>query len=321
MASSAVSTGREMRVVARRELAEGVVGVTLSPVDGGPAPDWTAGAHVDLVLSDALTRQYSLCGDRGDTETLSVAVLRAPASRGGSKYVHGELVVGTCVDVVGPRNHFELVNADRYLFIAGGIGITPLIPMMQEAERRAIPWTLVYGGRSRSSMAFVADLVEHYGDKVFVRPEDETGLLDLTGAVRDADKGTAVYCCGPEPLLQAVEKVCEYADHVSLHVERFAPKTQPDAAPAAGTFEVELAKSGKTITVARGETILDAVLAAGVAADFSCREGTCGTCEVAVLAGRPAHRDSVLTPDEQAENDAMMICVSLSETPTLTLDI
>ncbi|NDZ95830.1 oxidoreductase [Streptomyces sp. SID6673] len=307
-----------MRVERKESLAQGVVRVTLSCADGSSVPAWQPGAHIDLTVDGDVTRQYSLCGDPADTSGLSVAVLREADGRGGSVYVHDHLEPGDVIEVGGPRNHFELVDAPSYLFVAGGIGITPIIPMMRAAQQRGAEWKLLYGGRSRDSMAFVEELDDLYPGLVAARPQDEFGLLDLAAAVDATPTGSAVYCCGPEPLLSAIEDVCQDLD-VSLHVERFAPKALGDLVD--DTFDVELSKSGRTITVGGDESILDALLRNDVDIDFSCREGTCGTCEVAVCGGTPEHRDSVLSADEQEANDAMMVCVSRSRTTRLIIDL
>jgi ferredoxin-NADP reductase len=304
----------------KETLADGVVQLTLRDPAGADLPAWEPGAHVDLVLSGDLTRQYSLCGDPAERSVLQVAVLREPAGRGGSAHVHDVLAEGDTVRVRGPRNHFALVQAPRYLFLAGGIGITPILPMIAAAEAAGADWRLVYGGRTLASMAFRDRLEERYPDRVEVRPQDETGLLDLAALLGEPAADTAVYCCGPEPLLAAVEERCAAWPAGSLHLERFAPKAGADDGPREA-FEVELAQTGTTLTVPADRSILEVVEDAGVGILSSCREGTCGTCETGVLEGVPDHRDSVLTPDEQAANDAMMICVSRSCSARLVLDL
>lgn len=307
--------------LARREtLADGVVRLTLTRADGLPLPAWTPGAHIDLLLGPGLERQYSLCGDPGDTSALQVAVLLEAAGRGGSQYVHDKLTEGATVRARGPRNHFVLVDAERYLFIAGGIGITPILPMIAEAERRGADWRLVYGGRTRSSMAFADALIASRPERVEVCPQNETGLLDLDGLLGVPRDDTAVYCCGPEPLLTAVEERCASWPSAALHTERFAPKSLDDAGPSE-SFEVELAQSGMTLTVPADRSVLQVVEDAGVPVLSSCREGTCGTCETGVLEGVPDHRDSLLTPDEQAVGDVMFICVSRCRSGRLVLDL
>jgi ferredoxin-NADP reductase len=299
--------------------AEGVRSFELARADGSPMPAWTPGSHIDVVLSDDLERQYSLCGDPADLRTWRVAVLLEPESRGGSARMHGAIAEGDTVVVRGPRNEFPLEDAARHLLIAGGIGVTPLLPMVAELDARGADWRLVYGGRQRASMAFVAEL-EKYGDRVIIWPQDERGLIDLPGLLGEPETGTAVYCCGPGVLIDAVEAGCADWPHGALHVERFRPKEGALDGPMT-SFEVVLDASGLTLTVREDESIADVVEAAGVDILTSCREGTCGTCETAVLEGVPDHRDSLLTDDERAENDVMMICCSRSMTPRLVLDL
>jgi ferredoxin-NADP reductase len=306
-------------VAAKREVAEGVVTLVLRDADGHPLPPWEAGAHVDLVLDGAPTRQYSLCGDPADSHEYRLGILRDPDGRGGSSFVHHRLQEGDTVRIRGPRNNFPLVPSPRYLFIAGGIGITPVLAMIRAAEAAGADWELVYGGRRRASMAFLDELAPH-GDRVSVRPQDETGLLDLDTLLGAPRPDTLVYCCGPEPLLAAVEQRCAGWPRGALHVERFAPR--PQAEPArAEAFEVELARSELTLTVPPDRSVLSVVEEAGVGVLSSCAEGTCGTCETAVLDGVPDHRDSVLSPDERETNDCMMICVSRARTDRLVLDL
>lgn len=307
----------------KHAVADGVVRLVLGRPDGGELPAWEPGAHVDLVLGGEFVRQYSLCGDPADRTVLQVAVLREEAGRGGSQYVHDELAEGDVVRVQGPRNHFPLVPAKRYLFIAGGIGITPILPMIADVDAAGSDWRLVYGGRTRSSMAFRDELQQRYPGRVTIHPQDEAGLLDLPTLLADTGASAAdlaVYCCGPEGLLAAVEQRCASRPAGALHVERFAPKEGATDGPRE-SFEVELAQSGTTLTVPADRSILDVVEESGAQVLSSCQEGTCGTCETAVLSGIPDHRDSVLTDEEQAANDTMMICVSRSCSRRLVLDL
>ncbi|MEV7061292.1 PDR/VanB family oxidoreductase [Streptomyces collinus] len=303
-------------IVQRREFAaEGVLALTLRHPLGEPLPAWEPGAHVDVLLGPGLERQYSLCGDPADRSAWRIAVLREPAGRGGSAHVHEQLGEDAKVRVRGPRNNFRLEPAPRYRFVAGGIGITPILPMLAAAEAAGAEWTLLYGGRTRGSMAFGGEL-GRYGDRVTFAPEDETGLLDLPSVLDDVPEGTLVYCCGPGPLLDAVEARCPSG---VLRVERFQPKEQETGDDTA--FEVELGRSGRTLTVAPDVSVLDAVRAAGVEVLYSCTEGTCGTCETDVLDGEPDHRDSVLTDDERATGETMLICVSRCRGGRLVLDL
>ncbi|MCW2774533.1 MAG: hypothetical protein JWN91_2859 [Nocardioides sp.] len=308
----------DVEVVGIEEVAVGVRAVHLAQVDGTDLPPWTPGAHIDIHLGP-LTRQYSLCGRTDDLATWRIGVLLEPESRGGSQFVHS-LERGDKLAVVGPRNNFILQPAAEYLFVAGGIGITPLLPMIAAVEARGLPWRLLYGGRRRASMAFLPEL-EAYGDRVLISPQDEGGHPDIAGALLRCSPGVHVYCCGPEPLLAAVEERTQALPAGSTHVERFRPRAADPDAAADAAFEVVLERSGVTVQVPADEPIVDALLRAGVAVDTSCREGICGSCETRVLGGVPLHRDSLLSDEEQAANDTMMVCVGRSRTPRLVLDL
>jgi len=302
-------------------VATDVVALTLVDPDGGALPPWTPGAHVDLILGEDLVRQYSLCGDPSDSRSIRLGVLKAPDSRGGSEYVHERLGKGATVRVRGPRNHFPLVGSARYVFIAGGIGITPLLPMIAEAEAGGADWHLHYGGRSRASMAFT-DEVAAYGDKVTLVPQDEVGMLDLATVLGEPRQDTLVYCCGPEGLLAAVEDRCAaHWPEGTLHLERFAAKATEAPDGGERSFELVLASSGLTLTVPPDRSVFDVIQDAGVSVLGSCHEGICGTCEQAVLDGVVDHRDSVLSASEREANDAMMVCVSRCLSDRLTLDL
>ncbi|MDX3452027.1 PDR/VanB family oxidoreductase [Streptomyces sp. ME02-8801-2C] len=296
-------------VLSRQTAADGVASLVLAPRDGVPLPPWQPGAHIDVVLPTGTVRQYSLCGPTTVTDCWRVAVLREPDGRGGSQWIHDNIRDGSELRVRGPRNNFPLRPAARYLFVAGGIGITPLLPMIAEAEAADADWSLLYGGRTRESMAFLSEL-EHYGDHVTVRPQDEYGLLDLPGHLGEPDPSALVYCCGPAGLIDAVEAHCAGWPKGSLNVERFAAAPGQEPGEGDGPFEVELRSSGVTLTVPPGQSVLRAVEEAGVPVLSSCEEGICGSCETAVLAGEIDHRDSLLTDDERAANDTMLICVS-----------
>src|SRR3954452_17278441 len=318
MATSYSEHVSELVVAERTVAADGVVSLVLQHPDGDELPDWTPGAHVDLLLDPELTRQYSLCGSPADRGRWRLGVLLDESGRGGSRYVHEQLEIGTRLPVRGPRNHFPLVAAERYLFVAGGIGITPILPMVAEAEASGAEWALFYGGRRRGSMAFTDELAAH-GDRVVLRPEDEHGMLDLA-TILEPQPGTAVYACGPEGLVPAVEQQCAAWPPGSLHVERFAAKPVAEDA-ATSTFEVVCQRSGITVTVPAHRSILEVVQEAGVNALSSCLEGVCGTCETPVVEGSPDHRDSLLSYEEKAAGDFMMICVSRSNSPQLVLDL
>ncbi|WAT09673.1 PDR/VanB family oxidoreductase [Rouxiella badensis] len=307
-----------LKVKSRVKETNDVVSLEFVSADGEALPSWQAGAHIDLIFDDQCVRQYSLCGPLDDNSVWRIGVLLAPNSRGGSQRVH-ELREGDTVLSQGPRNHFELVSAQQYLFIAGGIGITPILAMVDQAEKSGADWKLVYGGRDRASMAYLGE-IEKYTDKVFLEPQAEVGHINLAGWIGGVDDSTYVYCCGPEPLLHAVEEHCK-ARHINkLVIERFAARAQ--AEPVMNeTFEVILQQSGLTLQVKPGQTILHVVEAAGVYVTASCCEGVCGSCETMVIRGIPEHRDSVLTDDEKSANDRMLICVSRAMSSELVLDL
>lgn len=310
----------DMLVESAELVADDVLSLVMVDPDGDTLPAWSPGAHVDLILDDGLVRQYSLCGDPADSRTIRVAVLKAPDSRGGSAKVH-ELTTGGTVRVRGPRNHFPLIAAPRYIFIGGGIGITPMLPMVAEAEARGADWHLYYGGRSRSSMAFCDELAA-YGDRVTFVPQDEAGILDLAAILGDPREDTLVYTCGPEGLLGAVERICADSWPAgALHLERFAAKEVEAPAGGERSFELELAASGITLVVPPDKSVFDAIQDAGISVMGSCHEGICGTCEQIVLEGEVDHRDSVLSESERAANDAMMVCVSRCKSDRLVLDL
>ena len=310
----------DLVITAREVRAEGVISLTLADPGGAQLPAWTPGAHIDLLLDDTV-RQYSLCGPAGDQHTWRIAILLDPGGRGGSAKVHQTLNAGDRVAVRGPRNHFPLHAAPRYIFIAGGIGITPILPMIAVATEARSDWQLYYGGRSRASMAFLDELAP-YGERVIIWPDDERGLLPLDEILGDPADGALVYCCGPEGLLGAAEQRCAAWPAGALHLERFTAKPQPE--PAAGeeaAFEVVCQRSGLTVTVPPGKSIIDALDEQGVSVLSSCLEGVCGTCETAVLEGIPDHRDSLLSEDEREANEYMMVCVSRSKSDRLVLDL
>jgi ferredoxin-NADP reductase len=305
-------------VADKTHVADDIVSLTLRHPNGDPLPAWQPGAHIDVHLTAGMTRQYSLCGDPLERGYYRIAVLREAAGRGGSAYVHDHLQAGSHVAIGLPRNHFALKPAVRYLFIAGGVGITPILPMVAAAQAAGAQWRLIYGGRTRSSMAFLDELAR-YGDKVTLVPQDEQGYIDVDRCLSTLTIDTRVYCCGPESLLAAVESSSR-PHAVRLHMERFAPKPTSDTGSDT-EFEVELERAGVCVTVPPSTTVLEAVEKAGISVPSSCREGTCGTCETSVLAGTPDHRDSLLTDDERATGEVMLICVSRSLTRKLVLDL
>ncbi|KRB83065.1 ferredoxin [Sphingomonas sp. Root710] len=306
-------------VVEQREIvARDVVRLVLRDAEGKPLPPWQPGAHLEIDLPGSLVRHYSLCGDLSDVDRYEIAVLDQAEGRGGSRHIVRNVAPGSMLDVSEPRLLFKLVPAPRYLFIAGGIGITPILPMIQAAEAAGADWRLLYGGRDRQSMAFV-DRLQKYGDQVTLAPQDESGLLDLKSWLETPVQGMQVYCCGPESLLQAVERGTAHWPRGSLHVERFAPKPMDDR--MSESFEIELRQSGTILQVLEDRSILETIEDAGISTLSSCGQGTCGTCLTMVLKGTPDHRDSLLDNEEREAGDKMLICVSRSKSKRLVLDL
>lgn len=315
----------ELLVLEVRYEAMGVVSVVLGDPNGAPLHTWCPGAHLDFILPSGLVRQYSLCGDLNDHLMYRVAVLLEPESRGGSKEIHETGLVGRKMSVRGPRNHFRLEPAPQYLFMAGGIGITPIIPMLQQADLAGVPWRLVYGGKSRKTMAFLDVIGQRRGGTVEIVPEDEFGFPDFGTIIEQAAAGTGMYACGPPGMLAALEDKCAQSLKTdALHVERFtAPEVtvaplDPDTAEA---FEVELARSGRVLNVPPDKTVLEVLREVTPGVLYACEEGYCGTCEVSVLDGVPDHRDVFMPVEEHDSNKTMMVCVSRSRSPRLVLDL
>ncbi|WP_040807854.1 PDR/VanB family oxidoreductase [Nocardia concava] len=303
-----------VRVTDRRDVAQGVFALELSASGSGVLPSWTPGAHIDVHAGSVGTRQYSLCGDPADERRWRIAILREPAGRGGSEHLFQTALSGTELRVSLPRNNFELVASEEYVFIAGGIGITPILPMVAAAERAGTRWSLHYGARSREHLAFTGELQGY--EHVNLLPQNESGLLPIASLL--ADTTAAVYCCGPAPLLDAVESEAARRG-LAVHTERFTPRRVDNAVDRA--FLVRLAHSGQVLSVAADRTIVDVLEGAGVAIVTSCREGTCGSCETTFLEGEVQHRDSVLTADERAHGRALMPCVSRALSDVLVLDL
>ncbi|MET9362755.1 PDR/VanB family oxidoreductase [Streptomyces sp. NPDC006632] len=299
-------------VTERTEPAEGVVALRLAALDGAELPAWEPGAHLDLVLPSGLVRQYSLCGDPADRTSYTVATRLIEDGRGGSREVHEQLKEAVELSVRGPRNRFPLAAAGSYAFVAGGIGITPILPMIRKVEAAGAAWRLLYGGRSRATMPFL-DEIEGFGAKVILVPEDEHGLPDLAAFLANSPSDALVYCCGPEPLMDAVTTALGPAR--PPHLERFAP----GAATAGAAFEVELRRSGRTLAVPADRSLLSVLRSEAPGVSYSCEQGFCGTCQQRVVEGEIDHRDELLTDAER--DDTMLICVSRCLGEKLVLDL
>ncbi len=307
-----------VRLVAIRHAAEGTHLYEFAALDGGTLPPFEPGAHIDVCLPNGLTRQYSLCNSVHENDRYVVGVKLDRNSRGGSRYMHESLRVGATLSVSAPRNHFALVSdAPAYVFIAGGVGITPIACMISRLSSLGQPWTLHYAVRTRAEAAFL-DQLQGPGLHLHVDTEHNGEVLDVNLAVASAPRDAHLYCCGPTPMLDAFEQACADRAPEFVHLERFSS----DVAPAVeGGYTVELTRSKRSVEIAPGQTILDAVRACGVNVRASCQQGVCGACETRVVAGLPDHRDTLLSPEERAANDVMMICCSGSLTKVLALDL
>jgi tetrachlorobenzoquinone reductase len=304
--------------------AEGVMGVELARADGGALPPFEAGAHVDLHLGQGLTRQYSLCNDPAESHRYCLGVGLAADSRGGSRFVHERLREGDRLTISPPRSLFSLARAGQaHRFIAGGIGITPILSMIHACERAGLRWSLDYAVRSRARAAWIG-LLSGFGPCVRLHVDDEGGRTEASALLRDMDTDEHVYCCGPAAMMDAVAHAAEASgiNRERAHFERFAPadtKSEGNTVPA--SFAVVLVHSGKRCMVESGESILECLERHGVALPHSCREGLCGSCEVPLISGEAEHLDYVLDDAERAANRRLMICVSRSRSPELVLGV
>lgn len=313
---------RETRVevAATRTVAADVLAVDLTAADGGELAAWTPGAHIDLVLPSGLQRQYSLCGTPTDRSRYRIAVKNEPDGRGGSAEVH-RLTPGTRLALRGPRNHFALVEAPSYRLVAGGVGIVPLLPMIDRLAQGGAPWTLLYRGRSLPAMPFAEELATTHPAHVTISAADQEPRPDLALLLREAPRGTAFYCCGPESMLDTLEDLMPTAcPHGSLHIERFAGSSRTDGAPDTG-FGVELRRTGRTMDVPADRSLLSVLRDVDPTLDFSCDNGVCGSCELRVLEGVPDHRDDVLQPAERERTDLIYPCVSRTRDRCIVVDI
>lgn len=300
---------RKVRVVDVRREAEGVLGLTLQDAKGRPLPKWSAGAHVELCMGD-FDRKYSLCGNPGDGR-FQVAILREDKGRGGSCYIHDTVKQGAEIKLRGPSNLFRLdETAPHYVLVAGGIGITPIIAMADRLKAQGKSYELHYAGRAKETMAFLERIADDHGGAAQIYPADTGERLDLATLVAALPEGAQIYACGPQRLLDALEEMTAQLPDGTFHFEHFSAKNTALDPKTERAFEVELTDSGMTLQVANDGTLLDAILAAGIDVGCDCREGLCGSCEVAVVEGDVDHRDVVLTRTERAQNTRMMSCCS-----------
>lgn len=311
----------QLRVAGREMVAEDVVQLTLVDRTGRDLPSWHPGAHLDVILPSERLRHYSLCGDPRDRSRYRIAVRRVPDGDGGSTEIHDTIHAGAILHVRGPRNAFRLVDAPSYLFVAGGIGITPILPMVRTVAAQGKPWRLVYLGRSRATMPFLDELAACPGGDVLVHQDDGDGFADVAailGELHALPPVPDLYVCGPPPLMDTARQLMRAIDPMApVFSERFS------ALPVVGgePFTVDLARSGATVEVAANESALTAIRRVLPDVRYSCQQGFCRTCKCRVLDGDVEHRDRhVLVDAERA--DSMLICVSRAKAgERLVLDL
>jgi len=296
-------------------IAENVLHIKLLNTSGSLLPIWYPGSHITLHLPNGLERQYSLCGDPADRDHYEIAVLRTDDSAGGSSWIHTNLRRGMTMTVSGPLNNFELEPARDYLFVAGGIGITPIRAMIESLPMRR-EWKLVYVGRSRRAMAFAEELKQLYPDRVLIHSTEEDGARLALDRLTVAES-THVYTCGPESLTQSV---AIGIPHEQLHVEHFTPVLRLPQIPDAAV-QLSFTRARQQLTVGADESILEVLERNGMPVLGSCRKGVCGSCEVRVISGTPEHLDSVMDDSDKDALGVMYPCVSRAKTPELVLDL
>ena len=297
-------------------VGDGVVALRLVAADGSLLPAWTPGAHVDVLLPSGRQRQYSLTGDQQDRNAYTIAVREIVTGGGGSREVH-TLRPGQALTLHGPRNAFPFIPVEKYLFVAGGIGITPIRPMIADAIARGADWQFVYTGRDRASMPFLAELEaleQSHPGRVHLRPDAEYGVPDGAEILDFAPDGAALYCCGPPPMIEAIRAQIP-AEHIAtLHYERFSAPPVIGGSP----FTVVLARTGHVVTVGSEQSALAAIREVLPDVAYSCQQGYCGTCPVGLLGGDVEHHDRCLTEDQQ--RNRMAVCVSRGS-GRVTLDL
>jgi ferredoxin-NADP reductase len=314
---------RSVLVEAVTRVADDIVKLRLVAPDGRPMPRWTPGSHIDVECgTQDVARQYSLCGDPAEATALEIAVLRETEGRGGSAWVHANVRPGDRLKIRGPRNHFRLDESlEKVIFIAGGIGITPISAMARRAQALGMDYELHYSGRRRSSMAFLDELMAQHGDRLHIYPSDEGRRNDFATLLGKPVPDAKVYACGPVRMLQALETSCAVWPEDSLRIEHFVSTAGTLDPSKEQAFDVELKDSGLVLSVPPDQTVLQVLRASNIDIQSDCEEGLCGSCEVRVLAGNVDHRDVVLTRSEREAHNKMMTCCSRACGGRLVLEL
>ena len=313
-----------VKVLARRQEALDIASFELARPDGAPLPAFSAGSHVDVHVPGGPVRQYSLCNDAAESHRYRIAVLRDPATRGGSAGMHDRVKEGDSLTISEPRNHFPLVHAQRTVLFAGGIGVTPLLCMAQRLQTLGADFSMHYSARSRERMAFRDEITASpFATRVRFHFDDGPAVqaLNLPEALGPHDPGTHIYVCGPTGYINHVTQTARGMGWTDgqVHVEFFTGAVQDTGADQA--FDVRLASSGRVIRIAADKTVAQALAEAGVEVLTSCEQGVCGTCITRVLEGECDHRDLYFTNDEKARNDQFTPCISRAKGPLLVLDL
>lgn len=286
---------------------------------GAELPPFTAGAHIEITLQKGMSRSYSIMNPPSERHRYVIAIQKERQGRGGSKWAHQNLRAGDIIDVHGPRNNFALnEDAAQSVFIAGGIGVTPMLSMIARLRELGREWQLYYCARTRATAPFVGLLESDARAAMNFDREPDGEMFDIAAAVRAAPPDAHLYCCGPEGMLEAFQQATRDLDRERVHVEYFTSSEPP---AEEGGFSIVLAKTGRELEVPRGKTIMKTLQDAGVEIQHSCSEGVCGTCETRVLDGVPDHRDRILTEAERASNKTMMVCCSGSKSEKLVLEL
>lgn len=303
--------------------AKGIISIEFCPLTGEHLEPFEAGAHIDLHLANGLVRSYSLLNSPTEKDRYLLGILLDRNSRGGSAYVHEHLKVGQQLKISKPRNNFGLdESANHTVLVAGGIGITPIHSMLVQLLTLGRSVEVVYCARSREEAAYITELEQLNVDITWHFNDEKAGAVpNLQEYLAGRNPDSHFYCCGPTPMIDAFEAACDKLNYPNVHVERFSAADILAAPKDDHSYTVELVKSGKTLQVPEGKSLLDTLLDAGLDVNCACREGVCGACETAVLEGIPDHRDGVLTRREKEANKVMMICVSGCKGDKLVLDL